>query len=111
MFIFVERNTQTMAQNLYGSICLTDLIQHAKAKHSAFSKGRNGKIYVNFSQWINDEEDSYGNQSSILLNSKKEMKESEGKVYIGNAKLNKQEATPELTDQDVENIKEDDLPF
>ena len=30
-----------------GSICLTDLIEQAKKKHSAFSKSeRNGKIYA-----------------------------------------------------------------
>ena len=54
-----------MAILLNGSLCLTDLINQAKLKHSAFTKAANGKIYFNITQWVNDEPDKYGNVSSI----------------------------------------------
>lgn len=76
-----------MSQLSTGSICLTDLLEHAKKGHSAFSKSeKNGKIYLNFKMWTNDEPDQFGNDSSLLLNSKKDKQEAEGKIYIGNAK-------------------------
>jgi hypothetical protein len=75
------------------SVCLTDLVNHAKAGHSAFSKGKNGKVYVNLTEWINAEPNQYGQHSSILLNSRKEKKDEEGKVYVGNGR--KSEFTPE----------------
>lgn len=76
-----------MAQLLNGSLCLTDIIAKLKEGHSAFSKAKNGKIYFNITQWINDEKDKYGNESSLLLNSSKEKKDAEGKIYIGHAKM------------------------
>ncbi len=77
-----------MNQLLNGSLDLTIILEKAKAKHSAFSKSeKNGHIYFNITQWINDEPNDFGQHSSLLLNSKsKELQESEGKVYIGNAK-------------------------
>jgi hypothetical protein len=73
---------------LNGSIDLTMLIEKAKAGHSAFSKSdKNGHIYVNITQWVNDEPNEFGQHSSFLLNSKsKEKQAEEGKVYFGNAK-------------------------
>lgn len=63
------------------------ILEKAKLKHSAFSKSdKNGHIYFNITQWINDEPNEFGQHSSLLLNSSKEGKETEGKVYIGNAK-------------------------
>jgi hypothetical protein len=101
-----------MSTLLTGSICLTDLIEKAKQKHSAFSKANNGKIYFNFSQWINDEPDNYGNHSSIRLNSKKDQAEAEGKVYIGNAKKYEQKEPEPISSQDAASLpKDDDLPF
>jgi hypothetical protein len=75
-----------MANLLVGSICLTDLNEQAKNGHSAFSRGKNGKVYFNVNLWVNDTPDQYGNTVSIQLNSKKELRETEGKIYIGNAK-------------------------
>ena len=69
-----------------GSLCLTDLIEQAQKAHSAFTRGKNGKVYVNITQWLNDEADQYGNDASFQLNSSKEKRETEGKVYIGNGK-------------------------
>lgn len=112
-----------MPQKLYGSICLSDLVEKAKSGHSAFSKSeKNGKIYVNIQQWINDEKNSLGFDSSLLLSSKKEKKDEEGKVYIGNLKISEYSGAP-ITSGDLEfdlpgatavattaNIV-DDLPF
>ena len=77
-----------MAILLNGSLDLTIILEKAKAKHSAFSKSeKNGHIYFNITQWVNDEPNDFGQHSSLLLNSKsKELTETEGKVYIGNAK-------------------------
>ena len=81
---------------LTGSICFSDLMMLAKKGHTAFSRAKNGKVYVAITQFLNDEPDQYGNDSSIMLNSKKESKEIEGKVYVGNAKfLEKRQPKPE----------------
>lgn len=69
-----------------GSLCLTDMVEKAKAGHSAFKKAKNGKIYVAITEWVNDDPDQFGNHASFLLNSTKEQKDAEGKVYIGNGK-------------------------
>lgn len=75
------------SQFLVGSICLTTLIEKAREGHSAFSKSqKDGKVYFNYAEWINDEPNEYGQHSSILLSSSKEMKDIEGKVYVGNGK-------------------------
>ena len=76
-----------MSEFILGSICLTTLIEKAKQGHSAFSKSpKEGKVYVNYAEWINDEPNEFGQHSSLLLSSKKELKETEGKIYIGNGK-------------------------
>lgn len=75
-----------MSTLINGSLCLTDLIDQAQKAHSAFTRGKNGKVYVNITQWVNDEADQFGNDASFQLNSSKEKKETEGKVYIGNGK-------------------------
>lgn len=102
-----------MSQLLNVSICLTDLIENAKKGHSAFTKGKNGKIYVNTRQWINDQEDQYGNISSLLLSSTKEKIEAEGKIYVGNGKLSKQQEPQSVTANDVAELDSSlsDLPF
>lgn len=92
-----------------GSICLSDLITHAKAGHSAFSKGKNGKIYVAYTEWVNEAPNEYGQHTSILLNSKKENKDAEGKVYIGNGTKGSFTAEP-VTSADLPETL-DDLPF
>lgn len=69
-----------------GSICVTDLLDALKSGHSAFSKANNKKVYANILVWQNEEPDKYGNQISLQLSSTKDKRESEEKVYIGNAK-------------------------
>lgn len=76
-----------MSKLINASICYSDLTDLAKKPHSAFSRSeKNHKAYVNIQIWINDEPDQYGNDATLMLNSKKESREVEGKVYIGNGK-------------------------
>lgn len=86
---------------LVGSLCLTDIVEKAKAGHSSFTKAKNGKIYFNILQWINDEADQYNNNSSYQLNSAKEKRDEEGKCYIGNAKWM---ARPQITEEDTKDL-------
>ena len=77
---------------LTGSICLDDILAALKGSHSAFSKSeKNGKTYIALKQWVNEDEDQYGNHSSISLNSDKNAsaQEKEKKWYIGNMKKQK----------------------
>lgn len=92
---------------LVGSLCLTDIVEKAKQGHSAFTKAKNGKIYFNILQWINEEADQYQNNSSYQLNSSKEKKEEEGKCYIGNAKWM---ARPQITETDTADLNLETLP-
>lgn len=99
---------------LNGSLDLTMILEKAKAKHSAFSKSeKNGHIYFNITQWVNDEPNDFGQHSSLLLNSSKEGKETEGKVYIGNAKkVEGQQGAAPVTAADVAELPDvDKLPF
>lgn len=86
-----------MAQQLWGSICLSD-IPADKIKVSE----KNGKKYLTIKVWVNDKVDQYGNIASIQVSGSKD----ETKVYIGNMKeseFKQQETT-------VSN-KGNDLPF
>lgn len=99
-----------MNQSFYGSVCLTDLIEKAKAKHSAFVKAQNGKIYCNVTVWLNEEVDKYGNIMSIQANPSKENKDKEEKFYLGNLKKSEYKEPQPLSDkEDIPAI--DDLPF
>ena len=85
-----------------GSICLTDLIEQAKKKHSAFSKSeRNGKIYARVKVWINSEKDKYGKIGSIQLNAAKDS--TDEKVYFGNLELPEKKETP-ISSTDVNGL-------
>lgn len=75
-----------MSKKFYGSICVSDLVDLAHKKHSAFTKAENGKIYANATVWLNDDVDKYGNIMSVQLNPKKELKEQDGYPYVGNFK-------------------------
>lgn len=75
-----------MSTQIKVSLCFTDLMEQANKGHSAFTRGKNGKVYVNIVEWVNDEPDKYGNDVSFQLNSTKEKRESEGKIYVGNGK-------------------------
>jgi hypothetical protein len=106
-----------MAILINGSLCLTDMVEKAKAGHSAFVKGKNGKIYVNITEWVNDEPNQFGQHVSYLLNSSKEKKEEEGKVYIGNGKKSESSGGTPVTSNDAAGLdlsgvgEQDQLPF
>lgn len=96
-------------QLFFGSLCLTDLIELAKKKHSAFTKGNNGKIYVNVNVWLNSEVDKYGNIMSVQVNPSKEMKGIEDRIYIGN--LKQSDGPKPVSDRDVSGMDVDlDIP-
>lgn len=103
-----------MSKLFTGSICLTDLLEQAKKAHSAFTRSQaNQKVYVNILVWENDEKDKYDNTHSFQLNSTKDKKEAEGKIYIGNAKpIERKEPVP-LSQDDARTFTDavDDLPF
>jgi hypothetical protein len=96
-------------QLFYGSINLTDLIELAKKKHSAFTNGTNGKIYAAINIWLNDEKDKFGNIMSVQINPSKEMKDLEDRVYIGN--LKQSEGPKPVSDRDISGLDTDfDVP-
>jgi len=90
-------------QLYYGSIDLTLLIDQAREKHSAFTKGTNGHIYAAVNFWVNAEADKYGNIASAQLNPPKEMKDVDKKLYIGNFKKSDRSGKP-ISDRDVNGI-------
>lgn len=101
-----------MAQMFTGSICLTDILEKAKEKHSAFTRAGNGKIYINVVTWLNDEPDKFGHVMGHQLNSSKEKKEAEGKFYIGNSKAVEKAQPAPVTNADIDALPPiDDLPF
>lgn len=96
-----------MNQLFSGSINLTKLVNSAKSGHSAFSKSaKDGNVYFNFQAWVNDEANEYGHHMSLLLNSSKEMREEEGKQYIGNGKKidTTKPIKPKDIDDDLSNV-------
>jgi len=97
-----------MSQLFYGSICLTDLIENAKSKHSAFTKGNNGKLYASVNVWLNDKEDKFGNIMSVQINPSKEMKGLEDRIYIGN--LKKSDGPQPVSDNDLNGLDGLDAP-
>jgi hypothetical protein len=94
-----------------GSICLSDISEKYKQGHSAFSTAANGKIYMNFTGWVNSANDDF-KDFSLQLNSKQDKQESEGKVYVGNGKIKPQAATAAPTPQAAATVDDSsDLPF
>lgn len=93
-----------MSTLYYGSICITDLMEKFNQKHSSFVKGNNGKVYCNISVWQNDSPDKYGNSMSLSLSSKKDLKDQEGKQYIGNCKKSDYDGPQPVTDNDVDSV-------
>lgn len=94
---------------LYGSICLTDLVDNAKTGHSAFTRASNGKIYANINIWLNDEKDKFGNDASIQLNPAKESEHK--KEYVGNAKYSERIGSEPIKANDVPDLDGLELPF
>jgi hypothetical protein len=98
-----------MGQLFYGSIDLTLLIEEAKKKHSAFTKGNNGKIYASVNIWLNDKEDKFGNIMSVQISPSKQMKDVEKRIYIGN--LKESEGPKPISNRDTSGLDVDlDIP-
>ena len=95
-----------MSQLLYGSLCLSDINEHAKKGHKAFSRGKNGKIYFNVNVWINDEPDQYNNDASVQLNFKDAMKDDQ--EYVGNLRIS---SGKPIAPDSVDLPNEDDFPI
>jgi hypothetical protein len=91
-----------------GSICLSDI-----PKEKITTSEKNGKKYLNFNLWVNDEKDQYGNIGSINVSQSKEERESGAKkVYFGNIKpVERNAAQPQTAAPSNEPAPVDDLPF
>jgi len=97
-----------MAKQLfYGSINLSELIDKAKDKHSAFKKADNGNIYVAVQIW-ETENDKYGNDAGIQLSPAKDS--TDKKTYVGNLKKTAQEQKQEEASSFLDGLATD-LPF
>lgn len=96
-----------MNQLFYGSICISDLVEKFKSKHSGFSKAQNGKIYANVNIWLNETPDKYGNVMSVKVNASKEKKDIEDGFYIGNCK--KSDGPKPIGDNDVDDVNLDEI--
>ena len=90
-----------------GSICLSDI-----PKDKITTSEKNGKKYLNFNLWVNDEKDQYGNIGSINVSQSKEEREiAQKKVYFGNIKPVERNAAPQQAAASNEAELVDDLPF
>lgn len=90
-----------------GSICLSDI-----PKDKITKSEKNGKSYLNFNLWVNDEKDQYGNIGSINVSQSKEERLAKvPKVYFGNIKPVERNAQPQQAAPSNEPDLADDLPF
>lgn len=89
-----------MSKMKVGSIDVTKILAAAKAGHSAFTRGVKDptRIFANIVYWENDEKDENGFDSNIQLNSKKEKRKEEKKVYIANLKSLEKQGPDEQQD-------------
>jgi len=88
-----------------GSICLSDI-----PKDKITKSEKNGKSYLNFNLWVNDEKDQYGNIGSINVSQSKEERLAKvPKVYFGNIKPVERGIT--ITQAAASVDPADDLPF
>lgn len=96
-----------MSKMKLGTLDVTKILEAAKKGHSAFSRGKKDptRIFANVVYWENDEKDENGWDSNIQLNSKKEKRKEEKKVYIANLKsLEKPGAEEQVDIPDGEEI-------
>jgi hypothetical protein len=92
-----------------GSICLSDI-----PKEKITTSEKNGKKYLNFNLWVNDEKDQYGNIGSINVSQTKDERLSGvKKVYFGNIKPVELNQQPQQSDTNarLEEDLSDSLPF
>jgi len=98
-------------------------IDVANLPKEKFVKGKNGKVYYNFTVSVNDQTNDYGqNVSAFDSMSKEEREAGKNKTYIGNGKViwtdgnivvaervEKEEATPAPVSEETSGS--DDFPF
>ena len=104
-----------MAQNYYGSICLSDIPKEA------ITTAANGKKYLNIDVYERREVGQYGDTHNIKVSIKPELRVEGKNYYIGNLKPSKfnneqQVANPQSADIPAPNYNEqpmedDGLPF
>ena len=90
-----------------GSICLSDLNEQAKKGNPAFSKGSNGKIYVNVNLWHNEEPDQYEKVAQLQISKPKDS--TEKTIYIGSFSLPKKFEPEPIKAEEIPG--DDDFPF
>jgi hypothetical protein len=95
------------------SLCLTDILNAAKAGHTAFSRSdKNQKVYFKVSIWDNEEKNKFGQDVSIQLSPKKDT--SSERLYIGNGEKQEYNPSETINTPEAPVIPEnegDDLPF
>jgi len=97
---------------------VTAKIDVTKIPKEAIYIGEKGK-YLSIDIWINDEEDNYGNDTSINVSQSKEDREAKvKKVYIGNGKTKfgfdakpAPKPQPGVVTAPAGDWDEDDIPF
>lgn len=99
-----------MADFIIASLCLSDIPKEA------IKVGNNGKKYLSIVIAEGREPDAYDNTHYITISQTKEQRDAkEKKVYIGNGKAYRPQATAPVTAEDVANMPSaestDDLPF
>lgn len=104
---------------LSGSICLDDIPK------DKITKSKNGKRYLNISQYLNNDLNNYGNHGSIYVKQNQSEIDSKANMqFIGNSKVvftdgvmpnvaerNNNAPQQQTTKQVVEEEEESDLPF
>lgn len=95
------------------SLCLSDILEAAKAGHTAFSRSdKNEKVYFNIAIWDNEEVNKFGHNVSIQLNPKKDS--SFERLYVGNGKIEPNKPSETINSPESPVLSEtegDDLPF
>lgn len=100
-----------------GSMCFDKIVKAFRDGHSAFTKGKNGKIYFNFSEIVEQDPSlvKYDQETSFAFNSTKEKRDEENKRgddnFFGNAKkfIREQSEPQEVAQEDKDAFS--DLPF
>lgn len=98
------------------SICMTELKELAIKGHSAFTKHKNGKVYVKLDVWDKIEPDQFGQTVSVQLSPTQDKEQADGKPFVGSGWIIEYDPNANLTantpDAPVISKEEgDDLPF
>jgi hypothetical protein len=94
-------------------IILNGSINLSKLDKSRFVKGKNGAVYVNFTTFVSDEPNEYGQDVSFVEGQTKEEREAKTpRNYIGNGKISYNSDKPvQQTESATTSEETEDLPF